>query len=72
MAGLLAALALFLLGGGPAVYFFWTEMSELLYGRLDDVRFIVLVSAGLALCVIVGALAAYVRRLAGAEWQEDA
>ena len=67
MAGLLAALSLFLLAGGPAVYFLWSELSELLNGRFDDVRFLVMFSAGVALCVVVVALAAYVRRLAGTD-----
>jgi hypothetical protein len=65
MAGLLVTLALFLLAGGPAVYLFWSELSELLYGRFDDVQFLVMLSAGVALCVVVAAMAVYVRRLAG-------
>ena len=71
MAGLLAALSLFLLAGGPAVYFLWSELSELLYGRLDDVRFPVLLSAGVALAAVVAALAAWVRRLAPTDKEES-
>lgn len=61
---LLLALAAFLVVGGPAVFFFWRELSELLYGRFGQVHLPILVSAALVFGAVLLALATYVRRLA--------
>lgn len=60
---ILVTLALFLLLGGPAVFFMWREMSELLYGRVGEVRFELLLPAALLFVGLVVALARWVRRL---------
>lgn len=67
---LVLSLAAFLVLGGPAAYFLWHELSDLLYGRVADVRFGVLLGALAVFALLVWALAAYVRRLAGPRWRE--
>lgn len=60
---ILVTLALFLLLGGPAVFFMWPELSELLYGRVGEVRLERLLSGALLFAVLVLVMARWVRRL---------
>lgn len=56
-------LALFLALGAPLAYFLWRELSELLYGRVNEIHLMILVVALVLFFVVLKALSRYVRRL---------
>lgn len=68
---LLLAMTGFLLFGGPTVYFLWHELSTLFYGRLDEVRWSVLLVSILVFAVLLAVLARWVRGLAHPGWEEE-
>jgi hypothetical protein len=53
--------------GGPVAYFLWHELSTLLYGRVDEVRFPILIAALAGFLVLLKLVAAFARRTAGPE-----
>lgn len=65
LAAMILGMIAFLIVGGPIAYFMWHELSTLLYGRVDDVRFTVLIAAVAAFLVVLKLVAAFARRLAG-------
>lgn len=64
---ILLMLAVFLLFGGPAVFFTWPELSELLYGRVGEVRFVRLLLGAALFAALIVAMARWVRGLGTAE-----
>ena len=66
-ASILVMLAVFLLLGGPAVFFTWPELSELLYGRVGEVRFVRLFLGAALFAVLIVTMARWVRGLGPAE-----
>lgn len=67
---LLIAMAAFLVAGAPIAYFTWHELSILLYGRVADVRWALLLGALLGFAVLLWALAQFVYRATGIEPKE--
>lgn len=64
---ILLMLAVFLLLGGPAVFFTWPELSELLYGRVGEIRFVRLLLGAALFAALIVAMARWVRGLGTAE-----
>ena len=64
IARLVVTLALFLLLGGPAAYFLWHNLSDLLYGRVHELSVPGLVGGAVAFAAVVWALGRWVRRQA--------
>lgn len=58
---LLGSLAAFLVVGGPAAYFLWHNLSDLLYGRVHEVSLPELLGGGLVFAAVTWALARWVR-----------
>lgn len=58
---LLASLAAFLVVGGPAAYFLWHNLSDLLYGRVHEVSVVQLLGGAIAFAAVTWALARWVR-----------
>lgn len=69
---LVAWMAAFLVVGGPVAFVLWHELSELLYGRFEDVQVALLGGSALLFAAIVWALARFVRRVGGPKWEEEA
>lgn len=67
---LLIAMTVFLVAGAPIAYFMWHELSTLLYGRVADVRWPLLLGAVLGFAVLLWALAQFVHRATGNESEE--
>lgn len=61
---LLATLALFLAIGGPAAYFLWHNLSDLLYGRIHEVSVPGLIGGGVVFAAVLWTMARWVRRQA--------
>jgi hypothetical protein len=63
-ARLIATLALFLAIGGPAAYFLWHSLSDLLYGRIHEVSIPGLIGGGVVFTAVLWTLGRWVRRQA--------
>jgi hypothetical protein len=61
---LLAPLAAFLVVGGPAAYFLWHSLSDLLYGRIHEVSIPGLIGGGVVFTAVLWTLGRWVRRQA--------
>ena len=61
MSRVLATLALFLAIGGPAVFFLWHNLSDLLYGRVHQVSVPGLLGGAIVFAAVVWALGRWVR-----------
>lgn len=58
---LLAPLAAFLVVGGPAAYFLWHNLSDLMYGRVHEVSVPQLLGGAIVFAAVTWALARWVR-----------
>lgn len=62
---LLVLMAAFVVVGGPIAYFMWHELSTLLYGRIEMVRWPLLVGAVVLFAGLLRVLSRFVRGVTG-------
>lgn len=62
---ILLAMAAFLILGAPLASVLWHEFSRILYGRIDEVRWIWLAVSIPLFAILLKVLGAYVRRTLG-------
>lgn len=68
---LVLLMGLFVVFGGPTTYFLWHELSDLLYGRIEEVEPAVLLGSLVVFLVLLWVLRAFVRSVAESSMREE-